>query len=105
VRTAVPDGTFPPVGTRVTPAHASQMPRLVASSGSVINTASGAHHYRSVGLEITSTTGSFLYNMVALGSPDGSEAELPRHIVFERSYLHGDPAKGGRRGIALNGRD
>ena len=25
--------------------------------------------------------------------------------MFDRSYIHGDPRKGGRRGIALNARD
>jgi len=80
------------------------MPKLVASSGSVITTAPGAHHYRFTGIEISPTPGTFLYNLILLGSPDGSAAGLPHDIIFDRSYLHGDPAKGTRRGIALNSR-
>jgi hypothetical protein len=27
----------------------------------------------------------------------------PHHDIFDRSYIHGDPSAGGRRGIALQG--
>jgi hypothetical protein len=104
VRTSAPDSSLPPSGTRVTPAHAPFMPKLVAASGSVITAAPGAHHYRFIGTEISPAPGTFLYNLVSLGSPDGSEAGLPHDIIFDRSYLHGDPARGTRRGIALNSR-
>jgi len=102
VRTAVPDGTFPVLGTRVKPSDASRMPRLVAASDSVLVAAHGAHHYRFVGLEISPTSGTFLYALVTLASPDGSAAGLPHNIIIDRCYLHGDPAKGTRRGVALN---
>lgn len=104
VRTTVPDAGFPPTGTRVTPSHAPLTPRLVASSGSVITSAPGAHHYRFIGIEISATPGTFLYNLSLPGSPDGSEAGFPHDIIFDRSHLHGDPVKGTRRGIALNSR-
>jgi hypothetical protein len=94
--------SLPAPGNRVSPAQAALMPKLVAASGSVITTAAGAHHYRFIGLEISPTPGAYLYNLIALASPDGSAAGLPHDIVFDRSYLHGDPAKGTRRGIALN---
>jgi hypothetical protein len=102
VRTSTPDSSLPPPGTRVSPAHAPLMPRLVAASGSVITTAPGAHHYRFIGLEISPAPGVFLYDLITLASPDGSAAGLPHDIIFDRSYLHGDPVKGTRRGIALN---
>jgi hypothetical protein len=104
VRTSTPDGSFPAPGTRVTPGQAPLMPRLVAASGSVITTAAGAHHYRFIGVEISPAPGVFLYNLITLASPDGSAAGLPHDIIFDRSYLHGDPVKGTRRGIALNSR-
>jgi Big-like domain-containing protein len=104
VRTSTPDGSFPPPGNRVTPADAPLMPRLVAATGSVITTAAGAHHYWFTGVEISPAPGAFLYNLVLLNSPDGSAAGLPHDIIFDRSYLHGDPVKGARRGIALNSR-
>jgi hypothetical protein len=102
VRTAMPDGSFPRPGTRVSPANATLMPRLVSASGSVITTAHGAHNYRLVGLEISPTAGTYLNSLVTLASPDGSEAGLPHNIIIDRCYLHGDPAKGTRRGVALN---
>jgi hypothetical protein len=102
VRTSTPDGSFPAPGTRVTPAQAPLMPKLVAASGAVITTAAGAHHYRFIGVEISPAPGTYLYNLVLLSSPNGSAAGLPHDIVFDRSYLHGDPVKGTRRGIALN---
>ena len=43
---------LPVAGDRVTPADAGAMPKLEASSQSVIETAVGAHHYRFIGLEI-----------------------------------------------------
>src|SRR6266480_3290847 len=101
VRTSAPDSSLPP-GTRVTPAHAALMPKLVAASGSVITTAAGAHHYRFIGIEVSPAPGVFLYNLISLASPDGSATRLPHDIIFDRSYLHGDPVKGTRRGIALN---
>jgi hypothetical protein len=94
---------LPAVGTRVTPVHASAMPLLVAADSFVIATAPGAHHYRFIGIEVRPQPGEFIYNLVELGDGTQVEAALPHHIIFERSYLHGDPQAGSRRGIALNG--
>src|SRR5437867_5227662 len=96
---------LPPAGQRVDRAHASLMPRLVASSDSVVETDGGAHHYRFVGLEIAPTDGVFLRALVQLGGKETDVAELPHHIVVDRCYLHGDPRRGTRRGIAMNSRD
>lgn len=121
---------LPPPGTRVTPADSAFMPKLVASSGSVIATAPGAHGYRFIGIEIApssavndpavgrwgrwlshawrwvadpaDTKGVFLNDLVELGENDTSAATLPNHIIFDRCYLHGDPVVGARRGIAMN---
>ena len=103
VRTSTPDG-LPPRGTRVDPSKAAAMPKLVAASGSVLATAEGAHHYRFVGVEIRPSDGVALTNLVELGRRETSVESLPHHLIFERCYLHGDPAKGTRRGIALNSR-
>ncbi|MBI4611882.1 MAG: hypothetical protein HY726_23065 [Candidatus Rokubacteria bacterium] len=80
------------------------MPMLVAASGAVITAAPGAHHYRFIGVEIRPSDGVFLYNLVLLGASERSLEDLPHHIVFDRCYLHGDPKKGTRRGIAMNSR-
>ncbi|MES2603715.1 MAG: right-handed parallel beta-helix repeat-containing protein [Pseudomonadota bacterium] len=91
-----------PVDTRVTPAAAQFMPKLVASTESVLSTQVGAHHYRFVGIEIKPTRDTFLYNLVELGTGDDQLAQLPHHLIIDRCYLHGDAIKGTRRGIALN---
>ena len=121
---------LPQPGTRVTPADSVFMPKLVASSGSVIATAPSAHGYRFIGIEIApssavrdpslgrwqrwlshawrwvadpeDTNGVFLNDLVELGENDTSAATLPNHIIFDRCYLHGDPVVGARRGIAMN---
>jgi cellulose synthase/poly-beta-1,6-N-acetylglucosamine synthase-like glycosyltransferase len=105
VRPAVPDDRLPPPGTRVGPGDAGAMPKLESRTEPVVQAAPGAHHYRFVGIEVRPKPGVFLHNLVALGSGETTAAELPHHLVFDRCYLHGDPAKGSRRGIALNSRE
>ncbi|HEV8702639.1 MAG TPA: hypothetical protein VGV60_15300 [Candidatus Polarisedimenticolia bacterium] len=104
IRSSAVGRDFPPEGARVGPAHAPRMPKLEAASGSVIEAARGAHHYRFIGIEMRPREGTFLYNLVLLGSEESSAAEQPHDIVFDRCYLHGDPRRGTRRGIALNSR-
>ncbi|PYT14562.1 MAG: hypothetical protein DMF51_08320 [Acidobacteria bacterium] len=104
IRTSAADTALPPPGTRVDPSQARLMPKLEASSGAVIRTAPGAHHYRFIGLEIRPARGVFLNNLVLLGAGETSIESLPDHFIFDRCYLHGDPQKGARRGIALNSR-
>ncbi len=104
VRTGAPDSALGPAGRRISPAQSQLMPKLIAGSGSVLALAPGAHHYRFIGLEISPAPGTFLYNVVSPASEARQDADQPHHIIFDRCYLHGDPAKGSRRGIALNGR-
>jgi hypothetical protein len=87
----------------VNPSHALLMPKLVSRSGPVLMTARGAHHYRFIGVEISPGAGVYLRNLVLLGNLDRGADEVAHHFSFERSYLHGDPVAGTRRGIALNG--
>jgi hypothetical protein len=94
-------------GRRVTPADAPKMAKIVGGEGAnaAIRTAPGAHHVRFVGIEFTVTPGAYSTGLVRLGSGDEtSEAELPHHVIVERCWIHGDPGRGGRRGIALNAR-
>src|ERR1700730_3341559 len=58
VRTSAPDSSLPAAGTRMTPAYAAVLPKIVASSSSpAIQTAAGAHHWRFVGIELTVAAG------------------------------------------------
>jgi hypothetical protein len=94
-----------PAAKRVNPSDARHMAKLVASSRSAVITDPGAHHYRFAGVEVAPTAGAFLHNLIELGGEHANLTESPHHIVFDRSYIHGDARKGGRRGIALNGRN
>lgn len=131
VRSGAPAGSLPPPGRRVDPSYARFMPKLVAASQPVLATASGAHHYRFIGIEIrpgghgrrpvrqtlrsmwrrmtvanavASSTDISEQTLVQLGAGETSIEKLPHHIIFDRCYLHGDPKHGTRRGIAMNSR-
>jgi cellulose synthase/poly-beta-1,6-N-acetylglucosamine synthase-like glycosyltransferase len=91
-------------GERVSPPQAALLAKLRASSDSVIAADAGAHHYRFVGVEIFPSDGTSLNALVQLGDNESHTDLLPHHIIFDRCYFHGDPAKGTRRGIALNSR-
>lgn len=93
---------LPRPGRHVEPSHASMMPKLVSSSGPVFQTDAGAHHFRFIGLEIAPAQGEFVNTLVQLGDDDTTVDTLPHHLIFDRCYIHGDPARGGRRGIAMN---
>ncbi|WP_053380123.1 hypothetical protein [Nitrospira moscoviensis] len=97
---------LPPPGTRVSPSQASLMPTLISrKSHGVVTADKGAHHYRFIGLEVRPEEGAYIYSLLWFGqNKERSLEELPHHIVVDRCYLHGDPKKGSRRGVALNGR-
>jgi hypothetical protein len=105
IRTSTGDADLPRPGTRMRPEDARLMPALEASSGAVLRTEPGAHHYRLVGIEMRPAQGAFLYGLVVLGNGETLAGRLPHHLVIDRCYLHGDPRKGTRRGIALNSKD
>jgi hypothetical protein len=104
VRTETSDARLESGGSRrVNPAQAPLMPRLIAPRGAIISLAPGAHHYRFIGVEVSPAPGIFAHNLIAPAADPRSDADQPHHVIFDRCYLHGDPAKGSRRAIALNG--
>lgn len=96
---------LPAPGTRVSPGDAVNMPTIQVGPGgiSTIETADGAHHFRFVGIEFRPNVGAYVNTLIAIGGNDTSLATMPSDIVFDRCFVHGDPAIGGRRGFALNG--
>lgn len=96
---------LPAPGTRVSPGDAVNMPTIQVGTGgiSTIETADGAHHFRFVGIEFRPNVGAYVNTLIAIGGNDTSLATMPSDIVFDRCFVHGDPAIGGRRGFALNG--
>jgi len=96
---------LPALGKRVTPAEAKAMPKLEARWGAVISAEATSHHYRFAGIEMRPAPGAFLMNVILLGARASTPGELPHHLVFDRCYIHGDPARGSRRGLALGSRE
>ena len=97
-----------PEGTRVAPAQASLMPKIVSPNTiPAISTAAGAHNFRFAGIEITTTwasTSATNYVLVYLEAPGGntSLSQVPTDLVFDRCYIHGTPTGNVRRAILMN---
>jgi len=103
IRSAGADDLAP--GRRVAPADAAKMARILGGEGSqaAVQTAAGAHHVRFVGIEFTVTPGAYSTGLVRFGTgEETSAADMPHHLVIDRCWVHGDPARGGKRGLALN---
>lgn len=106
--TITTDTPLPAPGTRMTPALAAPLAKLVAATGEpVIMTRRGAHHYRVAGVEITtSPTRTILAStLVALGYGDSQQTtadSIPHHLTLDRVYVHGHPQLEFQRCIALN---
>jgi hypothetical protein len=97
--------SLPAEGARVSPSHAASMPKITmdTGNGAAIRTASNAHHYRFVGIEVRPNTGSYVSTLIQIGNAESSVATLPSYIVFDRCYIHGDASAGARRGVAMDG--
>jgi hypothetical protein len=105
IRSSAPDSSLPPAGTRITPAYASLLPKIRSTQGNPAFRASrGSSYWRLLFLEIYPTT-NLVANLVEFGNANSTQttlADVPHHLVIDRCYLHGDPAFGQRRGVALN---
>ncbi|MDT4895746.1 MAG: hypothetical protein QOH25_823 [Acidobacteriota bacterium] len=101
-----------PVGARITPSQSALMPRLLVRNYAglsygppTISTQARAHHYKLIGLEITSDPAASIPDLLQLG--DGSEAQnslsqVPHHLIVDRCYIHAGDDQPAKRGIALN---
>ena len=101
---------LPEPGTRVAPADAVNMPKIVTPNvNPPITVPPGASYYRLVGLEITSAStqgckppaNCFSYQLVYVGGLPGQP--LPDSITVDRCYLHGSPTLDVREGVIANG--
>jgi hypothetical protein len=72
----------------------------------IITTAAGAHHYRFIGIEFSTTTESVkIYDLIRLGGGRQEQKTLeavPHHLVIDRCYVHGFDTQDVQRGISLN---
>lgn len=94
-----------PAGRRMSPAAAVKLAKLQSPDGqAVLQTAPRARYWLISLIEfLPNATPSG--DIITLG--DGSNAQktvadIPSDITLDRVYVHGDPARGQKRGIALN---
>ena len=94
---------LPAVGTRIAPADAANMPKLVAPANDhAITTVNGSHHFRFVGVEFKTGHDLYVVNLVQLDNSDKSAATVTHHVTFDRCYFLADTTAGARRGLLGN---
>jgi hypothetical protein len=103
IRSSAPDSNLPPPGARIAPSYSNVMPKIVSpNSEPAIRAASGAHHFRFIGLEIGHKAGSMIYAIVDFDGGQTSLSQVPHDLIVDRCYIHGNPSDNSRRGVALN---
>jgi len=101
-----------PAGTRVSPANASNMAKIVTTTvAPVLQTNGGSNHWRLAGLEITSAStqgcrpthtppiNCYTYSLVG---PYSSSTPLPDSVTVDRCYIHGSSSIDLQRAILAN---
>jgi len=105
IRTAGEGDGLPRPGQRVLPVHAARLAKIQSpNSDPALRTAIGAHHWRLQLLEFLPTRNG-AGDIVRLGDGSAAQHDLSqaaRDLAMDRCYVHGDPAAGQKRGIALN---
>jgi len=107
LRSSASDTLLPADGERIRPSvHAQYLPKLrSANSLPALRTAAGASGWTIRFVEFQGNQGGF-GDIIALGSGDASVqtslSQVPTGITIDRCYVHGDPAVGQKRGVALN---
>lgn len=96
-----------PADQRVKPSQRSSMATITSGMAgrAAVMAANGAHHYRFVGIEFTSSGSIFNYGVVVLGGGEKRPENVPHTIEIDRSYIHPHKPGRSRRGIALNSAD
>jgi hypothetical protein len=103
VQTGGPEAA--PPGRRITPAAAAKLAKLQSPDDQpVLQTSPGARFWQIALIEFLPNAFA-ASDIITLG--DGSSAQnsldsIPSDITLDRVYIHGDPARGQKRGVALN---
>ena len=104
IRTAGDEG-FPAPGDRINPAPSEALAKVRSPNGApALATAPGARGWRIELLEFPANRDPS-NNIIALGDASTAQRSLdqvPSDLTLDRLYIHGDPERGQRRGIALN---
>ena len=99
-----------PEGVRVSPSQSALFAKVQSSTNGepIVKTKPGAHHYKFVGIEFSTTDEKVkVYDLIRLGD-DRSQSTLqsvPHHLIIDRSYIHGFKTQEVQRAIALNSAD
>src|SRR5206468_11091081 len=109
IRPAASEAVLPDDGVRMTPAYPAQLPKIKSPTLFVpaLQTAAGANHYKLMFLEFQANSDG-LGDIISIGAGDSTQKDLsqvPYAFILDRLYVHGDPEKGQKRGIALHSRD
>ena len=96
---------LPGAGARITPAAADRLAKLRSPNNNpALQTAPGAHHWRVQLLEFQANAGG-AGDIITLGDGSGAQravSGIAHDLVVDRCYIHGDPATGQKRAVALN---
>ncbi len=106
IRTSTDDRRLPSERDRVSPPQQSLL-ATIAQVGAepALRTAPGTRGWRIVGIRFTGNGNGDLITLGDGGSGQSSYAQVPEDITLDRVLVLGDPAKGQKRGIALNSGD
>jgi hypothetical protein len=103
LRTASTAG-LPAAAARIDPSYSGKLARIFSPNGTpALRTADGAHHWRLMLLEL-GPNGSSAGDILVLGDATAAQSgeSAPHDLVVDRCYIHGDPVRGQKRGIAMN---
>src|SRR5215216_4075553 len=91
---------------RVSPSHSGLLAKLRSNTVAepIIKTATGAHHYNLIGLDISTVSSTdFIYDLVRLGDSSQTDlSQVPHHLILDRLWIHGFETQTVQRGISLN---
>ena len=94
---------------RVSPAQSALLAKLRSNVGGdpIVRTFPGAHHYKLIGLDLSTFAASdLIYDLVRLGDSGQTDVStIPHHFVLDRLWIHGFPTQSVQRGISLNSGD
>jgi Carbohydrate binding module (family 6) len=105
IRSSTPDAQLPGASQRIDPTFSVLLPKIKATSaGPAMRTDPGATYWRLLFLEFLPASSTASANLVEFGggSTQTTLSSVPKHLVMDRCYLHGDAVYGQRRGLALN---
>jgi hypothetical protein len=99
-----------PEDVRVDPSQSALFAKLQSSTNGepIVKTKPGAHHYKFVGIEFSTANEKIkVYDLIRLGDWQSQTTleSVPRHLIIDRSYIHGFKTQEVQRGIALNSAD